>query len=223
MIEVKGLTVAYGERTVLDRVNLTIGERERCALVGNNGAGKSTLIHAMLRLLPVKQGSVTFQGIPHHKEAWKKLVSYLPEKFQMYPHLTGEENMRFFASLTAGPVDMARLEQTMRKVQLWDARRQQVRSYSKGMLQRLGLALMLYFDSDILILDEPTSGLDPDGRAVILSILHTLTDKTIVFSSHHMEEIQSVCTHVAQLQNEQITKCTVPQFFQQNKCGEVAI
>jgi ABC-type multidrug transport system ATPase subunit len=223
MIEIKGLTVAYGERTVLDRVDLTIGKQERCALVGNNGAGKSTLIHAMLGLLPVRHGIAAFNGISHRDKGWKKHVSYLPEKFQMYPHLTGEENLRFFASLDGSPVDMARIGEILRKVRLWDARGRQLRGYSKGMLQRLGLALMLYFDSEILILDEPTSGLDPDGRAVILSILHSLADKTILFSSHHMEEIKSICTHVAVLTNAQIQKYTVQQYFQTNPSGGVVI
>src|SRR5690625_7714019 len=92
-------------------------------------------------------------------------------------------------------------------------RKMLINSYSKGMLQRLGLAVMLYYDSDIIILDEPTSGLDPIGREEILRIINQLEDKTILMASHHFEEIRQVCTHVALLENKRITKYTVKAFL----------
>lgn len=220
MIDINGLTAGYNGRTVLDDVNLFIGERERCALVGHNGAGKSTLLHSMLGLHPVMRGTVTFRGLSHRREGWKKHVAYLPEKFQLYPHLTGLENMRFFAAAAShGAEDAERMEQCLRKVNLWDNREKQAGSYSKGMLQRLGLGLMLYFDTDILILDEPTSGLDPEGRAVIISILRELTDKTILFASHHMDEIRAVCTHAAVLKDGKATRLPIEQFLRQAEGG----
>ncbi|ARA96608.1 ABC transporter ATP-binding protein [Geobacillus thermodenitrificans] len=211
MIEVTGLTVSYRNNKVLDDVDLVIHKGERCALVGRNGAGKSTLIHSLLNLLPAVRGTVYIDGIDHRRHEWKKKVAYLPEKFQLYPQLTGEENVRFFASLH-GVVDEQRIEDVLHTVRLWEARHMKSKQYSKGMLQRLGLAIMLYYDADLLILDEPTSGLDPLGRAEVLMILRSLPNKTILLSSHHIDEVRQLCTHVAYLENGKITKYRIEEF-----------
>jgi ABC-2 type transport system ATP-binding protein len=221
MIEINRLTQSYQNKLVLNEINLFIKKNEICALVGSNGAGKSTLIHTMLNLIPVKKGEIKLAGIPHYKEEWKKNVAYLPEKFLLYPHMTGEENMTFFASLGKGPIDEKRVESILRKVNLWDHRSRLIKGYSKGMLQRLGLGIMLYFDCAILILDEPTSGLDPKGRIEILTILKSLENKTILFSSHHMDEIQQICSHVAYLEDGKLTKYELNEFYEQNIIGGV--
>lgn len=212
MIEIRDVSHSYEKKKVLDAVNLTVEKNELCALVGRNGAGKSTLIHLMLDLLPLKTGKIQLNGIPVQKKDWKKHVSYLPEKFQLYPHLTGEENMRFFATLENSNLIEKKLEEKLKLVGLWEDRNVQIKGYSKGMLQRLGLAVMLYFDTEIFILDEPTSGLDPIGRIEILGILKALAGKTILLSSHHLEEINEICTHVAYLKDGKITKYTVAEF-----------
>ncbi|UII56561.1 ABC transporter ATP-binding protein [Cytobacillus spongiae] len=219
MIEIKELSQSYKNKKVLNNINLKIERNEYCALVGRNGAGKSTLIHSMLGLLPVKKGEITLGGFSNKKENWKEIVSYLPEKFHLYPHLTGEENLRFFASLSSSHVDEKKMEEKLKLVSLWDDRNQQVRGYSKGMLQRLGLCVMLYYDTDILIFDEPTSGLDPLGREEILQILKSLSGKTIFMASHHMDEIKQICTHVAFLENGLMTKYTVDEFSQKHLQG----
>ncbi|MTW87598.1 ATP-binding cassette domain-containing protein [Virgibacillus dakarensis] len=217
MIEIKDLSQSYQKKKVLDQVNLTIKKNERCALIGRNGAGKSTLIHTMLGILTHKDGIVTLGGYSNKKHTWKKHVSYLPEKFLLYPHLTGEENMRFFAALDTKKVDEMKITKILEMVSLADDRKQLINGYSKGMLQRLGLALMLYYDTDIIILDEPTSGLDPIGRAEILQIINSLQDKTILMASHYMDEIKQVCTHVAYLNQGRIKKYTVDTFLELNK------
>jgi len=214
MIDIKGLSQSYKDKRVLDDVNLEIHAHEICALVGRNGAGKSTLIHSILGLLPVKQGTITIGGIPLQKDGWKKKVAYLPEKFQLYASMTGEENFRFFASLEEA-VDEGRMENCLKMVQLWEHRNDRISGYSKGMLQRLGLSIMLYYPAEILVLDEPTSGLDPMGRKEILSILKSLEGKTILFSSHHLDEIRQICTHVAYLEDRKMQKFPIDQFFEQ--------
>lgn len=219
MIEIKGLTQSYKNKQVLKDINLTIEKNEYCALVGRNGAGKSTLIRSILGLQAVKNGEITLGGYSNKKGDWKKIVSYLPEKFHLYPHLTGEENMRFFASLGSSDIDEKKIEEKLKLVSLWDDRNNQVKGYSKGMLQRLGLCVMLYYDTDVLILDEPTSGLDPLGREEILQILKSLTGKTIFMASHHMDEIKQICTHVAFLEDGQMTKYTVDEFMNEHLKG----
>ncbi|MFB5193843.1 ABC transporter ATP-binding protein [Neobacillus sp. KR4-4] len=224
MINVKNLNQSFGKKTVLDSINLDIHRNEICALVGRNGAGKSTFINSLLGLLPVKQGEILINGIAVNKknEEWKRAIAYLPEKFMLYPMLTGLENMTFFAEAVTKTANQERIEQVLRSVSLWDDRHEQVKKYSKGMLQRLGLAITLYQDSSLLILDEPTSGIDPLGRKEILDVLHSLQDKTILLSSHHLDEIKQICTHVAYLENGKMKKYKVDEFLQTHNLGGIS-
>src|SRR5690625_1128160 len=99
VIEVKNVTQSFQKRIILEQVNLHVEKNERIALVGRNGAGKSTLIHTVLGILPLKKGTITLAGHSIKDQEWKKNVAYLPEKFHLYPHLTGLENILFFAAL----------------------------------------------------------------------------------------------------------------------------
>lgn len=224
MIKVTNLQQSFGTKNVLDSIHLDIHANEICALVGRNGAGKSTFINSLLGLLPVKQGEILINGMAVNKknEEWKKAIAYLPEKFMLYPMLTGLENMTFFAEAVTKTANQERIEQVLRSVSLWDDRHEQVKKYSKGMLQRLGLAITLYQDSSLLILDEPTSGIDPLGRKEILEVLGSLQDKTILLSSHHLDEIKQICTHVAYLDNGKMEKYTVEEFLQTHHLGGIS-
>jgi ABC-2 type transport system ATP-binding protein len=223
MITVSGLNQSFGKKMILESINIEIHKHEICALVGRNGAGKSTFINSLLGLLPVKQGSISINGVQVTKKNhdWKRTIAYLPEKFQLYPMLTGLENITFFAEAVANTVNQERIENVLKSVSLWDDRDVQVKKYSKGMLQRLGLAITLFQDSSILILDEPTSGIDPMGRKEILEVLKSLHDKTILLSSHHLDEIRQVCTHVAYLNNGKMEKYTVEEFLQTHNLGGI--
>ena len=223
MIKVTNLNQSFGKKLVLDAVTLEIHKNEICALVGRNGAGKSTLINSLLGLLPVKQGTIAINGaeVTKKNNEWKKAIAYLPEKFMLYPMLTGLENMTFFAEAVFKQADAERIQQVLTAVRLWDDRDVQVKKYSKGMLQRLGLAITLYQDSSILILDEPTSGIDPMGRKEILEVLGSLQDKTILLSSHHLDEIKQVCTHVAYLNDGKMEKYTVEEFLNTHNLGGI--
>jgi ABC-2 type transport system ATP-binding protein len=223
MIKIENLTQSFGKKVVLDDVELEIATYEVCALVGRNGAGKSTLLNSLLGLLPVKKGKITINGIVQKNvtDIWKSGIAYLPEKFTLYPTLTGYENIVFFAKATTKKVDVGKIENVLKSVRLWEDCNMPIKKYSKGMLQRLGLAITLYQDSHLLVLDEPTSGLDPIGRREILEVLKSLKNKTILLSSHHLDEIKQVCTHVAFLEDGKIEKYTVEQFFKIQKLGEM--
>jgi ABC-2 type transport system ATP-binding protein len=223
MIKVEHLTQSFGKKIVLDDVQLEIGANEVCALVGRNGAGKSTLLNSLLGLLPVKNGKITINSTEQKagRDIWKSGIAYLPEKFTLYPALTGYENIVFFAQTSKQKANEGKIETLLKSVRLWEDRQFPIKEYSKGMLQRLGLAITLYQDSQILILDEPTSGIDPIGRKEILEVLKALTNKTILLSSHHLDEIRQVCTHVAFLDNGKIEKYTVEQFLKIQKLGEM--
>jgi ABC-2 type transport system ATP-binding protein len=221
MISVKNLNQSFGKKIVLDDVNIEIEPFEICALVGRNGAGKSTFINSLLGLLPAHEGTISINGCPVNAKTqeWKKAIAYLPEKFMLYPLLTGYENMKFFAEAILKKADEGRIESMLRSVRLWDDRNEPIKKYSKGMLQRLGLAVTLYQDAKILILDEPTSGIDPIGRVEILEVLKSLHDKTILLSSHHLDEIKQICTHVAYLNEGKMTKYTVAEFLAAQNLG----
>lgn len=222
MIDVQNLYQSFGKKQVLENVHLTIEENEICALVGRNGAGKSTFINSLLGILPVKKGKITINGVETSakKRRASNEIAYLPEKFMLYPLLTGIENMLFFAKAVSDKVDEGRIESILQAVNLWEDRNSVITGYSKGMLQRLGLAVTLYQDSSILVLDEPTSGLDPIGRKEVLDTLKSLKNKTILLSSHHLDEIKLLCTHVAFLEDHKITKYTVEGFLQTQNLGE---
>lgn len=221
MISVKNLNQSFGNKVVLDNISIEIHQNEICALVGRNGAGKSTFINSLLGMIPVSAGKITINGCPvtAKTQDWKKAIAYLPEKFMLYPLLTGYENMKFFAEAIFKKADEDRIESMLRSVQLWDDRDVQIKKFSKGMLQRLGLAVTLYQDANILILDEPTSGIDPIGRVEILEVLKSLHDKTILLSSHHLDEIKQICTHVAYLNEGKMTKHTVTEFLTSQNLG----
>lgn len=220
MIEVTGLTQTFGKKIVLNNISLSIEKNEVCALVGRNGAGKSTLINSLLGLLPVKNGKVTINGKNYGQtKKVKNEIAYLPEKFMLYPSLTGYENMIFFAKAATGSADEAKMKEILTSVSLWEDKDVQIKGYSKGMLQRLGLAVTLYQDSDIIILDEPTSGIDPIGRKEILDILKGLNDRTMLLSSHHLDEIRQLCTHVAYLNEGKVKKYSVEEFINLQHLG----
>ncbi|MBY0097488.1 ABC transporter ATP-binding protein [Mesobacillus maritimus] len=220
MIDVQNLTQSYGKKTILNQATLSVKENEVCALVGRNGAGKSTFINSLLGLLPVKTGTIKINGKERSKKQhWRNEIAYLPEKFMLYPSLTGYENMLFFAKTSKKQLDETKMKEILTSVRLWDDKDAPIKGYSKGMLQRLGLGITLYQDSDIIILDEPTSGIDPIGRNEILEILKGLTNKTILLSSHHLDEIKQLCTHVAYLDEGKITKYPVEEFVQLQHLG----
>ncbi|MCP8971010.1 ABC transporter ATP-binding protein [Ectobacillus ponti] len=217
MIEVHGVIQSFGRKSVLQDVSLSVAKGEACALVGRNGAGKSTFIKTILGFLPPSAGIVQIGGEDvYRSKSWKKYVSYLPEKFQLYPQLTGLENLQFFIGSQA---DQGQLERELQAVGLWEARHERVHTYSKGMLQRLGLALMLCYNTDILILDEPTSGLDPIGRMEVLKILKSLEGKSILLTSHHLEEVRYLCQSIAYLEDTNLQKYEVDDFFRKVATG----
>lgn len=215
MIDVQGLSHRYGDKEVLDDINFHIDKHEKIGLIGRNGAGKSTLLKLMLNMEKIQKGTVTFNGESNKNEKWKASVSYLPEKFKLYQSMTPLENLKFFNGLIKKKFEYQDAEEVLNKVGLLDDKNTRINQFSKGMLQRLGIAITLMYDTEIIILDEPTSGLDPIGRKEILDLINLMEDKTILMSSHHYEEVKEVCSHVLLLDNKQINKMDMLTFEQQ--------
>src|SRR3954451_22167659 len=134
MITVTNLNQSFGKKMILESINIEIYKHEICALVGRNGAGKSTFINSLLGILPVKQGSNAINGVQVTKKNhdWKKAIAYLPGKFQLYPMLTGLENITFFAEAVTKTVDQERVKSVLSSVSGRHDRDVQVKKYSKG-------------------------------------------------------------------------------------------
>ncbi len=171
------------------------------ALLGHNGAGKTTTINCILDLVRPRTGRVLIFGRNHDNPQARAAVGYLPERPYFFEHLSGRELLRFYADLLHIPRSERedQLETILSTVKLEDAADVRLRKYSKGMLQRIGLAQALLGDPKLLILDEPMSGLDPLGRRQVRELLQELRDKgkTIILSSHIVPDIEMLADEVA--------------------------
>ena len=202
-IDIKGLTKKYGEHIAVDNLNLTIEKGEIFGLLGPNGAGKSTTILMILGLTEVDSGSVKVCGIDSSRYPLevKRKVGYLPEDVGFYNDYTGLQNLMYVARLNDIPEEEAKKAalEILQEVGLEDVKDNKVSSYSRGMRQRLGLADVLIKNPEVIILDEPTLGLDPEGVKKFLQLIVRLSRKkgiTVLFSSHHLHQIQQVCDRV---------------------------
>jgi ABC-2 type transport system ATP-binding protein len=214
MIQLSDVNQWYKQFHVLKDVNLHIKKGEVCVIAGRNGAGKSTFFKTILGLLPGYTGTVKVLGEDITKSRkWMHKISFLPEKFQLYPQLTVFENLAFFTSLQKGHIDD--LEKVLDLTGMLNHRDKRIKDLSKGMLQRIGLSLAFLGKPELIILDEPTSGIDPCGRLEIIEIIHSLNQLgiTIIFSSHHLSEIDRVGTHVIKIENQTIEKMNADQYL----------
>lgn len=204
-IEFSGLTKVFrGKKGVtvdaLKSMSLQVGQGEVFGFLGPNGAGKSTAIKVLLGLIRSTAGSARIMGIDVKESSARLDVGYLPENPSFYDFLTGEEYLRFVGK--SFRMDASRLSsasaEILQRLELWEARKRPVRGYSKGMVQRLGLAQALIHDPAVYILDEPMSGLDPIGRALVKDIIRELKErgKTVFFSTHITADVEVVCDRV---------------------------
>lgn len=187
----------------LKSCSLSVNQGETFGLLGPNGAGKTTLLKLLLGILRPSSGRGLLLGQPLGDRAVKQRIGYLPENSYFYNYLTGWEFLQMAAGLFQIPaaVQRQRIPQLLELVGLSQlaARKKQLRQYSKGMLQRVGLAQALINDPQIVFLDEPMSGLDPLGRYQMRNIILSLKDqgKTIFFNSHILSEVEQICDRIA--------------------------
>lgn len=184
----------------LKNLNLDVYRGEVFGFLGPNGAGKSTTIKLLMGLIYPTGGSFEINGIEGTSLEYKKVVGYLPENPSFYDYLTGEE-LLVFVGRTFGMNDAEISEgsgRLLKLLDLYDARKRPIRGYSKGMVQRLGLAQCLLHNPDIFILDEPMSGLDPLGRMLVRDIILDLKakEKCVFMSTHILNDIESICDRV---------------------------
>ncbi|MDD2271744.1 MAG: ABC transporter ATP-binding protein [Desulfuromonadaceae bacterium] len=204
-IEIKGLCKHFpGKRMTkvdaLKGLDLTIEAGEVFGFLGPNGAGKSTTIKLVMGLLRPTSGSASIIGMDASLAESRRHVGYLPENPAFYDYLSAEEYIAFVGSqFKIGAALLAqRSEEVLHRLDLWEARKRPMRGYSKGMVQRVGVAQALVHDPEVYILDEPMSGLDPIGRALVKDIILDLKKrgKCVFFSTHITDDVEKVCDRV---------------------------
>ena len=209
-LETSGLSKSYptgvlhrGRRSALEELTLSVPRGEVFGYLGPNGAGKTTTLKLLLGLLRADRGSARVLGVPHTERAWRYRAGYLPENPYLYDYLTPQEYLDYAGRLFGMPASQRRERsaELLRRVGLAESARVPMRRFSKGMLQRAGLAQALLNDPELVFLDEPMSGLDPFGRHMVKEVILDLRSqgRTVFFSTHILSDAESLCDRVGLL------------------------
>src|SRR5712692_7484177 len=215
VLRTRNLSKHYGNRLAVNNLNLEVRRGEIFGFLGPNGAGKTTTIRMALGLIAPTSGSVEILGrdVATHRANVLPRVGALVETPALYLYLSGRDNLRAVASVLGG-VPKARIDAVLELVGLSARQKDRVRTYSLGMKQRLGVAMALLQDPDVLVLDEPANGLDPAGIVEMRDLMHRLSaeGKTVFISSHLLPEVQQICTKVAIINlGKLVTESTVEE------------
>jgi ABC-2 type transport system ATP-binding protein len=203
VIEVYGLRKEFGTVVAVNNVSFTVEQGRIIGLIGPNGAGKTTLLRMLATVLRPTGGSARLLGFDSASEYLqiRKRLGYLPDFFNLYNDLTLRECLEFFArAYNVADERIAKLtDETLKFIDLEEKRNDFVRHLSRGMVQRMGVGVLLVHEPDVLLLDEPASGLDPKARIQLRDILRKLSGegRTIIISSHILTELSDICTDVA--------------------------
>ncbi len=220
-----GLSKSYGKRLAVDHLDLEVERAELFGFLGPNGAGKTTTIRMALGLIAPTGGTVEILGLEvrSHRSQVLPRVGALVESPALYGYLSGRDNLRAVGNLLGG-VSEKRIDEVLEIVALKGRDGDRVRTYSMGMKQRLGLALALLNNPDVLILDEPANGLDPAGIVEMRDLLRDLAGqgKTVFISSHVLTEVQQICTRVAIINHGKLVR-VAPVHDLLKSTGEFAV
>ena len=201
VFEINGVSRSFGTVKAVENLTLSLGKGEVTGFLGTNGAGKTTTIKMLIGLIRPTSGTVRLFGGDPSDAASRARIGYMPEMAYYYPYLNVRELLSFYGGVCGMDKKMvkSRTDELLEEVELADVAKRPLKEYSKGMLQRAGIAQALLHDPELLVLDEPFTGLDPLARADFRDILKELrdADKTIFFSSHELSEAETVCDHVA--------------------------
>lgn len=223
-VEYRSRDLKQQAKLALKGLNLSVQAGEVFGFLGPNGAGKTTTMNVLLGYVNATSGSAYLFDVNVREPIARQRIGYLPELTYYYKFLTAEELLRFYARIFEIPKSEteARIDELLKMVELEHARKRPIRTYSKGMQQRVGLAQALINNPDLLLLDEPTSGLDPLGRMKVREIIQRLKNegKTVFFSSHELGEVETICDRVAILhQGELKVEGRVADLINQYQCN----
>lgn len=200
-IETQGLRKSYNQKLAVEGLSLTVGRGEVFGFLGPNGAGKTTSLKMLLGLVVPTSGSGTLLGQPLGEPETRKHVGFLPEHFRFHEWLQAAEFLHFHGRLygMSAKRRQVRVAEVLELVGLSHCAGQKLSTFSKGMLQRIGIAQALLNDPHVVFLDEPTSGLDPLGRRLVRDIIQSMKEQgiTVFLNSHLLSEAERVCDRVA--------------------------
>lgn len=202
-VETNNIRKEFGALVAVDDVNISVQKGQVIGLIGPNGAGKTTLLRILATVLRPTAGGAKLLGYDLSKDYLeiRKRIGYLPDFFNLYEDLTARECLEFFATaygIKPGLVNK-RVDMALEYVELEEKRNDFIRNLSRGMVQRMGVAVLLVHDPEVFILDEPASGLDPKARIQLRKVLAKLSTegRTIIISSHILTELSGFCSHIA--------------------------
>jgi len=213
VIDINCLDKAFRGRDVLKGVNLQVKAGEYFGLVGMNGAGKTTLIKSLLDFCQIDRGSIQIFDAEHRLTEARRQLAFLPERFNPPYFLTGREFLRYMAELHGVRYQREAVQQIFRHLDLdLEALARPVRTYSKGMAQKLGLATCFLSGRALLVLDEPMSGLDPKARALFKDyLMRTRNERqTLFFTTHLLNDVESLCDRLAILHDGEVRYIGTP-------------
>lgn len=228
VIETRGLRKDYGRIQALKGVDIAVERGEIYGLLGQNGAGKTTLVKVLLGIAHKTSGEARLLGVPVGDTATRARVGYLPEDHQFPGYHSGYSLLDFYGQLHGLPRDDRRrkIPSVLERVGIAGRMHSAIKTYSKGMKQRLGIAQALLHDPEVLFLDEPTDGVDPVGRREIRELMTGLKDegRTIFLNSHLLSEVELVCDRVAILQKgERVREGTIAELTRSQGVFEVGL
>lgn len=212
-LTVKNLIKNYGDFCAVDNLSFSVYEDEIFGLLGPNGAGKSTTMNVITSLIDFSKGSITVDGmdIIKEKEKVKRIIGMVPQEIALYPFLSAEENVRFFASLYGlkGKELSAAAKEALEFVGLSDRSKMKPKQMSGGMKRRLNIACGIAHSPKLIIMDEPTVGVDAQSREHILNSIKTLRERgaTIIYTSHYMNEVETICDRIAIIDHGHFVAC----------------
>ena len=222
MIKLKNVTKSFKDKKALDNLSLNVNSGEIYGLLGANGAGKSTALNLLLGFLDSDSGSIE---ISHDKKLVSRdMIGYIPENVNLYPYLSGIENLDYFCKISGLSLNSIKLSELLNECGLEnDAHNKKTSEYSKGMRQKVGIAIALAKNSKIYLLDEPASGLDPmasNELSVILKKLST-NGSTILMASHDLFRVRETCDKIGILKQGSLIKEMLSKDVTSNELEEI--
>lgn len=224
MLELKDISKKYGRVTALKNVNITLGSGIY-ALLGPNGSGKSTMMNMIAGILPQSEGEILYDGgnIRSLGASYREKIGYMPQYPGMYPSFTVRDFLFYMSELKGLPrSNTGEVDRILRRVELDDCTGRRVSALSGGMKQRLSLAAAILGSPEIIILDEPTAGLDPKQRIAVRNLIaETAAEKTVLWATHIVSDIEGIARDVIILKQGEVTDVAAPEALTEKMTGKV--
>lgn len=228
MLVTNNLSKRYDGFTAVDKLNLSIKEGEIFGFLGHNGAGKTTTISMLTTLILPSSGNASIAGYDVVRDNLKvrRILGYLPENVMLYGELTAYENLKYFGQLSGVEKINSRIDEILERLQFSPWKNQKIRTFSKGMRQRIGIAQALLHRPKILFLDEPTSGLDPQGTKEMRDLLISINrdwGTTIFMNTHLLSEVSKICTSIGIISQGKLLLADSIEHIEKQFAGEKSL